>query len=89
MTNTQHTDGEDVSNGDPLDEPIDIGDRFRWGDEGGVVEILSMSITEDGVVQVRVDDDEKRTVTASDLVERVSSGELRPLGDDRPDHLQP
>ena len=90
MTNTQHTDGEDVSNGDPLDEPVDIADTFRWADSGETVDILSMHISEDGVVQIRIrDGDEKRTVTASDLVERLSSGELRPLGDDRGDHLQP
>lgn len=63
---------------DPLDEPIDVGDRFRWADEeGGLVEVLGMSITEDGVVQVRVaDGDERHTVTADDLVGVVSDGRL-------------
>ena len=61
---------------EPLDEPIDIGDKFSASDGpvGGVVEILDMYIDEDGDVQVRVDDHgEKRTVTVDDVVRRVKS----------------
>lgn len=64
--------------GDRLEEPIDVGDRFRWRETGDGVEVLSMHITEDAVTQIRVSDgDERRTVTASDLVERVETGDLR------------
>jgi hypothetical protein len=59
---------------EPLDEPIDIGDKFTTlpAPDDGVVEILDMFIDEDGDVQVRVDDHgEKRTVTVDDVVGRV------------------
>jgi hypothetical protein len=63
--------------GDPLREPVDIGDRFRWSDGGATVEILNMYIAEDGEVQVRVKDgEERRTVTADDVVQRIASGDL-------------
>lgn len=74
-----------TNDGDPLTDPIDIGDRFRWSDGGAVVEVLNMYIAEDGDVQVRVQDgEERRTVTAGDVVDRVAAGELVPSGEGNP-----
>lgn len=71
-----------TGDGDPLDEPIDIADTFRWNDTDETVDILSMHISEDGVVQIRIrDGDERRTVTADDLVERVGGGDLVRIGE--------
>jgi hypothetical protein len=65
---------------EPLDEPVDVGDRYRWGEDAdaeGVVEILGIWIDEDAVVQVRVEDaGDRRTVTADDVVDRIRAGEL-------------
>ena len=74
-----------MTDGDPLTDPIDIGDRFRWSDGGAVVEVLNMYIAEDGDVQVRVQDgEERRTVTAGDVVDRVAAGELVPSAEGDP-----
>lgn len=71
-----------TGDGDPLDEPVDIADTFRWSDTDETVDILSMHISEDGVVQIRIrDGDERRTVTADDLVERVGGGDLVRIGE--------
>ena len=62
------------------DEPIDTGDRYRWTDDDvdhETVEVLNIWIDEDGVTQVRIlEDDERRTITAADIHERVADGRL-------------
>jgi hypothetical protein len=82
MTSAQPDSQPPADSGDVIDEPIDLGDRFRWADHveaSGEVQPVSMFITEDGVVQVRVSDEAdggERTVTATDLIERVAAGDL-------------
>jgi len=68
-----------------LADPISIGDRFRWSNGSAAVEVLDMYIAEDGNVQVRVQDgEERRTVTAGDVVDRVAAGELVPGAEGNP-----
>lgn len=62
--------------GDPLDSPIDRGDRLSWSD-GGIVTVRDFYVAEDGETQVRVEEsDTTRTVTVDDLVEAVADGRL-------------
>lgn len=58
---------------------------FEWRG-GGITEIKSMYVSEDGEVQVRVLDisehdriPERRTVTVDDIVSAVEEGRLQPV----------
>ena len=69
--------------GNQLQQPIDIGDTFNWNESGGIVKVINMYIDEDGITQVRVEDgDTTQTVTATDLIRVLQTGNLRRLEDE-------
>ena len=66
-----------------LQQSIDIGDTFNWHHDGRIVKVIKMYINEDGITQVRVEDrDTTRTVTATDLIRVLQTGNLRRLEDE-------
>ena len=66
-----------------LQQPIDIGDTFNWHHDGSIVKVINMYINEDGITQVRVEDgDTTRTVTDTDLIRVLQTGNLRRLEDE-------
>jgi hypothetical protein len=73
------TDAQD-ENADVFSEPIKPGETvFQWVDDGGLVWVHNVFITEDGRTELRIADSKdegERTITKEDLISKVASGDL-------------